>query len=58
MILQLYTVYPHLCAKWDFQMLLLINFLAMSMGTSDTSGPTHIVHPDDLLTEMLHVTVL
>ena len=33
------------------------NFLAMSTGTSDTSGPTCIVHPDDLLTEMLHVTV-
>ena len=33
------------------------NFLAMSTGTSDTSGPTHIVHPDDSLTEMLHVTV-
>ena len=34
------------------------NFLGMSTGTSDTSGPTGIVHPDDSLTEMLHVTVL
>ena len=34
------------------------NFLAMSTGTSYTSGPTGIVHLDDSLTEMLHVTVL
>ena len=34
------------------------NFLAMSTGTSDTSGPTCIVHPDDSLTKMLHFTVL
>ena len=32
--------------------------LAMSTGTSDTSGSTGIVHPNDSLTEMLHVTVL
>ena len=34
------------------------NFAGMSTGTSDTSGPTGIVHPDDSLTEILHVTVL
>ena len=34
------------------------NFLIMSTGIYDTSGPTRIVHPDDSLTEMLHVTVL
>ena len=34
------------------------NFVAMSAGTSDTSGPTGIVHPNDALTEMLPVTVL
>ena len=34
------------------------NFLGMSTGTSYPSGPTGIVHPDDSLTEMLHVTVL
>ena len=33
------------------------NFLAISAGTSDTSGLTCVVHPDDSLTEMLHVTV-
>ena len=33
-------------------------FLAMSAGRSDTSGPTGIVHANDSLTEMLHVTVL
>ena len=34
------------------------NFLAMSTGTSGTSGPTGIEYPNDSLTEMLHVTVL
>ena len=29
------------------------NFVAMSVGTSNTSG----LHPDDSVTEMLHVTV-
>ena len=29
----------------------------MSAGKSDTCGLTGIVHPDDSLTEMLHVTV-
>ena len=34
------------------------NFVPMSTGTSDTSGWTFIVHQNDSLTEMLHVTVL
>ena len=34
------------------------NSVAMSTGTSDTIGWTSIVHWDDSLTEMLHVTVL
>ena len=33
------------------------NFLIISAGTSDTSGLTCVVHPDDSLTEILHVTV-
>ena len=33
------------------------NFPAISAGTSDTSGLTCVVHPDDSLTKMLHVTV-
>ena len=33
------------------------NFFAMSAGTSDISGLTHVIHPDDSVTEMLHVTV-
>ena len=33
------------------------NFLAISAGTSDTFGLTCVVHPDDSLTEMLHITV-
>ena len=33
-------------------------FLAMSTGRSATSGPTGIVHSNNSLTEMLHVTVL
>ena len=32
-------------------------FLSMSTGTSKTSGLTHIIHPHDSVTEMLHVTV-
>ena len=34
------------------------NFAPMSTGTFDTSWWTSIVHWDDSLTEMLHVTVL
>ena len=34
------------------------NFVPMSTGRSDTSWWTSMVHPDDSLTEMLHVTVL
>ena len=33
------------------------NFLAILVSTSDTSGLTCVEHPDDSLTEMLHVTV-
>ena len=33
------------------------NFLSMSAGTSKTSGLTHVIYPDDSVTEMLHVTV-
>ena len=33
------------------------NFLTMSAGTSNTSGLTRIIHPDDSVTEMLLVTV-
>ena len=33
------------------------NFLSTSAGTSKTSGLTHVIHPDDSVTEMLHVTV-
>ena len=33
------------------------NFLSMSAGTSKTSGLTHVIHLDDSVTEMLHVTV-
>ena len=33
------------------------NFLATPGGTSDTSGLTHVIHPDDSVTEMLHITV-
>ena len=32
-------------------------FLSMSAGTSKTSGLTRVIHPDDSVTEMLHVTV-
>ena len=28
----------------------------MSAGTSKTSGLTHVIHPDDSVAEMLHVT--
>ena len=33
------------------------NFVAISAGTSDTSGLTSVDYPYDSLTEMLHVTV-
>ena len=33
------------------------NFVAMSAGTLKTSGLTCVIHPDDSVTEMLHVTV-
>ena len=33
------------------------SFLSMSAGTPKTSGLTCVIHPDDSVTEMLHVTV-
>ena len=33
------------------------NFVAMSAGTSNASGLTCVIHWDDSVTEMFHVTV-
>ena len=33
------------------------NFLCVSVGTSKTSGLTRVIHPDNSITEMLHITV-
>ena len=33
------------------------NFASMSAGKPDSCGLNGVVHPDDSLTEMLHVTV-
>ena len=56
-IILVYCLSTSVC-QVGFSNIIVENFLAMPTGTSDTTGPTGIVHPNDSLTEMLHVTVL
>ena len=56
-IILVYCLSTSMC-QVGFSNNLVDDFLPMSTGTSDTFGPISIAHPNDSLTEMLHVTVL